>query len=104
GPDGPQRGYGGGEVTDAEGTQDQDHGYEDSCSAATTRSRTGHPAGWVSANSTAAATWAGSLRIASGPGLYRSSRSSKNLVRIPPGISSVTPTCPASSAGRQPAE
>ena len=65
---------------------------------AMTSSRTAHPAGWLSANSTASATLAGSLRIASGPGLYCSSRSSKNLVRMPPGTTRVTPTCPASSA------
>jgi hypothetical protein len=44
------------------------------------------------------ATLAGSLRIASGPGLYCSSRSSKNFVRIPPGISRVTLIRPAVSA------
>ena len=50
-----------------------------------------------SAKTTACATSSGRLSRASGAGLYFSSRPSKKCVCIPPGISSVTPTCPASS-------
>ena len=51
----------------------------------------------MSANSTLWATSSGRLSLASGPGLYCSSRSSKNAVCMPPGMSSVTPTSPLSS-------
>src|SRR4051794_18726694 len=73
-------------------------GQLDSVAGQTTSSRSSQPAGWLSANSCAAATLAGSFSWASGPGLYFGSRSSKNAVCIPPGTSSVTPTRPAVSA------
>ena len=45
-----QRRHRRGEVADAEGAQHEDHGYDVSCSAQTTSSRTAQPGGWVSAN------------------------------------------------------
>src|SRR5207247_3147574 len=74
------------------------YGYDDSTVEQTTSSRTAHPGGCDSAKRTVAATCAGSFSGASGGGLYLSSRASKNAVRMPPGMSSVTPTSPASSA------
>ncbi len=74
------------------------HGQELSVETATTSSRTSHRAGWPRANRIASATWVGSLRTASGPGLYWSGRPSKKAVVIPPGTRSVTPTSPAVSA------
>ncbi len=59
GPQRPQRGHRGHQIADAEGAQHEDHGYEVSCSAQTTSSRTAQPDGWLSANMTAAAVSAG---------------------------------------------
>src|SRR4051794_19708106 len=74
------------------------HGQELSVETATTSSRSSQRAGWPSAKRIASATCAGSLRTASGPGLYCSGGPSKKCVVMPPGISSVTPTSPAVSA------
>src|SRR6266496_2069442 len=74
------------------------HGHELSRDGAITSSRSSHPGGWRSANRTACATSSGWLSLASGGGLYCSSRSSKNAVCMPPGTSMVTPTSPAASA------
>ncbi|GAB3958249.1 hypothetical protein GCM10027614_75400 [Micromonospora vulcania] len=45
GPQRPQRGHRGDQVADTEGAQNEDHGYEVSCSAQTTISRTAQPVG-----------------------------------------------------------
>src|SRR6185437_16195790 len=86
------------QVPEPQRPQDQDYGHELSTDGVITSSRTSQPGGWRSANSTASATFAGSLSFASAGGLYFSSRSSKNAVCMPPGTSMVTPTVPCSSA------
>lgn len=63
-------------------------------------SRISQPAGWERAKMIEFATYSGSMSCASGPGLYCSVRSAKKFVRMPAGITFVTPMRPAVSAAR----